>query len=155
MFEVRSSFIQGLGAFAVRQIRRGTRIIEYRGERITHDEADRRYADKVDLHPHVLLFTVDKKIVIDGGVDGNDARFINHSCNPNCEAVNESGRVYIEALRTIPPGEELTYDYQLEREQDDESDWEAQYVCRCGADACRGTMLEPAPKPRKKLKRGT
>jgi len=152
LFEVRASSIQGLGVFALRRIRKGTRIIEYQGERITHQEADRRYDDDQSEHPHILLFTVNKKTVIDAGVGGNEAKYINHSCEPNCEAVIEDGRVYIEALRTISPGEELTYDYQLEREGDQDPAWEQRYACRCGASTCRGTMLASQSKSRKKRK---
>ena len=144
-FEIRTSTIQGLGAFAIRRIRKSTRIIEYQGERITTEEADRRYDDDQSEHPHVLLFTVNKKSIIDAGVGGNEAKYINHSCEPNCEAVIEDGRVYIEALQTILPGEELTYDYQLEREGlDPES--ERRYACRCGTPTCRGTLLAPKSK---------
>lgn len=143
VFEVRSSSIQGLGAFATRRIPKGTRISEYVGERITPAVADERYDDDSAAHIHVLLFTVDKKTVIDAGVGGNEARFINHSCAPNCEPVIEKKRVYIEALRDIPEGEELTYDYNLTREGDYGAETEARYACHCGAQTCRGTMLEP------------
>jgi hypothetical protein len=95
------------------------------------------------------LFLVDKNVVIDAAVGGNDARFINHSCEPNCEPVNESGRIYIEALRSISPGEELTYDYSLTRDEQDDEQTEIDYACRCGARRCRGTMLEVLPKHRK------
>jgi uncharacterized protein len=151
-FEIRPSPIQGLGAFAARRIRRGTRIIEYTGERLTPLEADARYDDDRSEHPHVLLFTVDKRTVIDAGVGGNEARYFNHSCEPNCEAVTEQGRVYLEALRTIAAGEELTYDYQLERGGWPTAEWERRYACRCGAATCRGTML--APPPRRKPRSG-
>ena len=144
-FEIRSSLIQGLGAFATRRIRKGTRLIEYLGERITHAEADTRYPERAES-AHVLLFTVDKRTVIDAGVGGNDARYINHSCEPNCEAVLETRRVYIEALRTIQAGEELTYDYRLERGERSDLEEEKKYHCRCGAKTCRGTMLAPRPK---------
>jgi hypothetical protein len=143
LFEIRSSPIQGLGAFATRRIRKGTRVIEYAGERITPQVADARYDDDQAERPHVLLFTVDKRTVIDAGVGGNEARFINHSCEPNCEAVIEAGRVYIEAVRTISVGEELTYDYRLERDGEQGPEWEQRYACRCGAKTCRGTMLAP------------
>jgi SET domain-containing protein len=142
-FEIRPSPIQGLGAFATRRIRRGTRIIEYVGERITAEEADRRYDADLAEHSHVLLFTVDKRTVIDAGVGGNEARYINHSCAPNCEAELDAGRVYILALRTIAPGEELTYDYHLECDGRDDAELERRYACRCGAATCRGTMLAP------------
>ncbi len=149
-FEVRASAIQGLGAFALRRIRTGTRIIEYQGERIGTEEADRRYDDAGSNRSHVLLFTVDKRTFIDAGVDGNDARFINHSCAPNCEAVLENKRIYIEALRTIAMGEELTYDYRLELPEPYDSKQARRYACRCGAPNCRGTLLAPQSKSRKK-----
>ncbi len=141
--EVRSSPIHGLGAFAARPIRKGTRIIEYAGQRISPEEADRRYDDDQTPHPHVLLFSLDRHKVIDAGVAGNEARFINHSCEPNCQAVIEAGRVYIEALCAISEGEELTYDYNLTRDDTDDEDLEKRYACHCGALACRGTMLKP------------
>lgn len=149
--EVRSSPIQGLGAFAVTNIRRGTRIIEYTGERITSTEADRRYDDDATMHPRVLLFSVDRRTVIDAGVGGNEARFINHSCEPNCIAVTDKRRVYIEALQDIEAGQELVYDYNLTREDDDPRDLKRRYTCHCGAATCRGTMLAPVdPKQRGK-----
>ena len=149
LFEVRSSAIHGLGVFAARRIRKGTRIIEYIGERIASDEADRRYAGDTSEHPHVLLFVVDKHTVIDAAIGGNDARFINHSCEPNCKAFTEQKRIYIYALKTIAAGEELTYDYNLTRDGKDDSETEKRYGCRCGAKTCRGTMLAPKKKQRK------
>jgi uncharacterized protein len=149
-FDIRPSPIQGLGAFATRRVRQGARIIEYTGERLTPAAADARYDDDRGEHPHVLLFTVDRRTVIDAGVRGNEARYFNHSCAPNCEAVTEQGRVYLEALRTIATGEELTYDYHLGRGRWPSAEWERRYACRCGAATCRGTMLAPPPgrKPR-------
>jgi SET domain-containing protein len=143
LLEIRSSPIQGLGAFAVRRIRKGTRIIEYVGELITPGEADSRYDDSQAEYPHVLLFSLDKHTVIDAGAGGNESRFINHSCEPNCEAVVERKRVFIESLRTISEGEELTYDYNLTREEEDDVELEKRYSCNCGAKTCRGTMLKP------------
>jgi len=147
-FEVRRSSIQGRGAFARRKIRKGTRIIEYTGERVSHEEADRRYDDEHMKRHHTFLFTLDRKTCIDAAVNGNDARFINHSCDPNCEAVIDGAHIYIEALRTIQPDEELVYDYQYEREDDATDDDEKLYPCRCGSPKCRGTIL--APRSRKK-----
>jgi hypothetical protein len=141
--EVRESPLHGLGVFAARRISRGTRILEYLGERISHGEADRRYQHKDAADNHTFLFIVDTRIVIDAGVDGNEARFINHACVPNCESVIENRRVFIDALRTIEPGEELTYDYQIQREAQDPPDIDAIFACRCGSDGCRGTMLWP------------
>jgi uncharacterized protein len=151
-FELRNSPIQGTGAFATRPIRKGARIIEYKGERVSHDEADSRYEEDGD-HPHVVLFVVDKRTVIDAGVGGNEARFINHSCDPNCEAVTEKGHVYLEATRDIAAGEELAYDYHLTRDDPDDEEVEKQFACRCGSRNCRGTMLEPVPRKRKRARR--
>jgi SET domain-containing protein len=153
-FEVRSSPIAGMGAFASQPIRKGTRIIEYLGERISPEQADARYDDDRSEHPLVLLFTVDKKTVIDAGMGGNQARFINHACEPNCEAVVEERRVFIEAIRDIPAGRELTYDYSLTREGKFDAETERRYACRCGAKTCRGTMLEPVKGRRKKTRVG-
>ena len=144
LIEVRSSALHGLGVFAARHIRRGTRIIEYLGERVSHAEADRRYEEKDAGDAHTFLFIVDTRTVIDAGVGGNDARFVNHGCDPNCESVIENRRVYIEAVRAIEPGEELTYDYQIQREPDDPPDVDAVFACRCGSERCRGSMLWPA-----------
>lgn len=149
-FVLRGSAIQGQGAFATRPIRRGTRIIEYTGERISHDEADRRYDDGAMGRHHTFLFTIDRSTVIDAAVNGNDARFINHSCAPNCEAIDERKRIYIEAIRDIASGEELTYDYAYERDGTEDEEWERLYMCKCGAPTCRGTILAPMKKRGKK-----
>jgi hypothetical protein len=125
------------------------RLIEYTGQRVSNDEAYRRYDDDAMEHPHTFLFTVDARTIIDAAVDGNDARFINHSCDPNCEAVDDGGRIFIEALRNIRPGEELTYDYQLERSGRWRKEWVERYACRCGAANCRGTLLVKPKRPRR------
>jgi|SRR3990172_7343827 len=140
-FHLRASPIQGQGAFALRRIRKGTRIVEYTGERITPEESDRRYDDDAMDRPHTFLFTINGHTVIDAAVNGNAARFINHSCDPNCEAVDDGGRIFIEALRTVRPGEEMTYDYRLERPGRWRKAWAQRYACRCGAPNCRGTLL--------------
>jgi uncharacterized protein len=153
LIEVRASSLHGLGVFATRRISPGTRILEYLGERVSHAEADRRYRHKDAADSHTFLFIVDARTVIDAGADGNEARFVNHACVPNCESVIESRRVFIDALRTIEPGEELTYDYQIQREADDPPDIDAIFACRCGGDGCRGTMLWPAPARRRERPR--
>ena len=151
LIEVRRSGVHGLGVFAAKSIAKGTRIIEYVGERVSHDEADRRYEEKDANDSHTFLFIVDSKTVIDAGVDGNDARFFNHSCDPNCESTVEKRRVFIEALRDIEPGTELTYDYQIHREDDDPENIDEVFACRCGFPNCRGTMLWPTErKPKRK-----
>jgi uncharacterized protein len=152
LIEVRNSRVHGLGVFALRRIRKGTRVIEYLGERISHKEADRRYDLKQDNDSHTFLFIVDARTVIDAGVDGNAARFINHTCAPNCESCTQDRRVFIEALRTIEPGEELAYDYQIEWDPADPPDIDEIFACRCGAPECRGTMLWPGPADRGKQK---
>jgi SET domain-containing protein len=148
---VRRSAIQGRGVFARLDIPKGTRIIEYTGEPITHAEADRRYDDEAMARHHTFLFTLNRRTVLDGAVGGSDARFINHSCAPNCEAVIEKGHIWIEATQDIPKGTELAYDYGYERDGTETPEDEARYACRCGANGCRGTILAPrkpdAPRP--------
>ena len=153
MFEVRHSPVHGYGVFALRRIRKGTTIMEYIGERVSHDEADSRYENKDPNDNHTFLFTVDSKTVIDGGVGGNDARYINHGCDPNCESSYQSKRIFVEAVKTIQPGEELAYDYQIERDPDDPPNVDEVFACRCGAEKCRGSMLVARQKPRKKKRR--
>ena len=142
LFRVRRSPIQGKGVFAVRRIPKGTRIIEYAGERITPDEAARRYLEDDPGLP-VLLFDLNKNTLIDAGRNGNDARFVNHSCEPNAETILEKARIYIEAIRDIEPGTEITYDYHLDAPRRERARLKKVYACRCGTASCRGTMLEP------------
>lgn len=149
LYEIRQSEIQGRGVFAKRRIRAGQRIIEYAGERISNKEADRRYDDENMKRHHTFLFTLDKKTVIDGARHGNDARLINHSCDPNCEAVIEDGKIWIYAKRNIQPGVELAYDYKYERTNDPED--EEFYKCKCGSPKCRGTIMKP--KRRRRIRR--
>lgn len=145
-FIVRRSAIQGRGGFALRDIRKGERIIEYKGERISWKEADRRYEDDRMGRHHTFLFAVTSRTVIDGARQGNDARFINHACDPNCEAVDDRGRIFIEAMRNIAAGEELNYDYAYARDESTSAEDEQLYVCRCGSPKCRGSILEPPKK---------
>jgi hypothetical protein len=147
LMEVRNSELHGLGVFAAKPIKKGTRIIEYIGDKISHAEADRRYETKDDTDNHTFLFSVDRKLVIDAGADGNDARYFNHSCDPNCESVIEDRRVFIEAIKDIAVGDEMTYDYQIGRERTDPPNIDEIYACKCGAKDCRGTMLWPAKRP--------
>jgi uncharacterized protein len=155
LFEVRHSRIHGYGVFALRRIRKGTNIIEYLGERVSHELADDRYAGKDPQDGHTFLFTVDAKTVIDAGVNGNEARFVNHGCDPNCQTVQIGKRIFIEAIRTILPAEELAYDYRIQRDADDPADIDVVFGCRCGAKNCRGSMLEARPqkRPKKRAKK--
>ena len=142
-FEVRVSKIQGKGAFALRNIRKGTRLIEYLGQRISWRTADKRYDDEKMGRHHTFLFTVDDTTVIDAAVNGNDARFLNHSCDGNCEAITDRKRIFLEARKRIRAGEELLYDYQYERMDDHTKADERFYACRCGSPKCRGSILAP------------
>lgn len=121
--------------------------MEYRGQRISHDEGDRRYPLPRSGPHHTFLFAIDDDVVIDGGSGGNSARLINHSCDPNCESVIEGGRVWIHALRNIRKGEELSYDYHLHLEGRVTAADRKRYPCACGAANCRRTLLDPRWKP--------
>lgn len=149
-YEVRRSEIQGRGVFATRRIRPGQRIIEYAGERISNAEADRRYDEEKMGRHHTFLFTLTSRTVVDGNRKGSDARYINHSCDPNCVAVIEDGRIWIDALKNIQPGTELAYDYQYERTGPKDEELEEFYRCSCGTAKCRGTILKAKPKRRRK-----
>ena len=141
---VRPSPIHGSGVFARRRIRAGERIVEYKGERIAWPEAVRRAEAKGGPLNHTFFFTLADGRVIDGGADGNDARFINHSCEPNCEALeHEDGRVFIYALMDIERGEELSYHYALIYEGRHTAAVKRAFECRCGAPGCTGVMLAP------------
>jgi len=153
-FDVRRSGIQGKGAFANKKIRKGQRVIEYTGERISNEVADDRYDESNMRRHHTFLFTVTPKIVVDGAVNGNESIYINHSCDPNCEAVIEDRRIFIEAIRTIAPGEELVYDYQYERTGEDDEEMAQFYKCLCGSPNCRGSIMKDKPAPRGKKKAG-
>lgn len=139
-FEIRASPIQGLGAFATRFIPEGTRLIEYAGERLTPAEADARYPDDGERH-HTFLFAIDDDVVVDAAVNGNEARFLNHSCDPNCDVIVEDKRLWIETIRDVVAGEELVYDYAFVLEERHTPAAKRRYPCACGADNCRGTIL--------------
>ena len=151
LYLVRSSPIHGRGVFAARSIRKGTRILEYKGERISNREADRRYDDTRMKRHHTFLFTLDKKTVVDGAISagGSDASYINHSCDPNCEAIITGKKIFIHARRDIRAGEELAYDYQYERTGENDDELEKFYFCRCGAENCRGTIMKPERKKKR------
>jgi SET domain-containing protein len=147
-YKVRLSNVHGNGVFATRKIPAGARIIEYCGKRISEKQADQRFGMDPDNPHHTFFFSLENGRLIDGGDNGNDARWINHSCEPNCEAQEEKGRVYIHALRDIRRGEELCYDYGLVVELRMTKALKAAYACRCGSANCRGTMLAPKTRNR-------
>ena len=136
---VRGSEIHGKGVFAARAFAKGERIIEYKGKVITEEAADERYGD--DESNHTFLFLLDNDMVIDAYRGGNSARWINHSCNPNCEPVEEDDRLYIHAIRNIKAGEELSYEYNLVIEDRYTPAIKRLYACRCGTSKCHGTFL--------------
>jgi SET domain-containing protein len=145
---VRRSRVHGRGVFATRAIAEGERVIEYTGDRITHDQADAQCADDEAMaRHHTFFFAVDDEIVVDGGRGGNESRYINHSCAPNCEVVISRRRIYIDALRDIRAGEELSYDYWYTTDDSyTEEDLRRIYPCRCGALKCRGYLARPPVK---------
>lgn len=148
LFEVHQSQVHGNGVFARAPIGAGQRIVEYMGRRIPWDEATERAAASGQPVNYTLFFTLSDGNVIDGGDHGNDARFINHSCEPNCEAYEEDGRVYIHALRDIEPGEELTYNYALVYDGRHTQAIKRAFACHCGSPACTGVMLAPKKRAR-------
>jgi uncharacterized protein len=141
--QVRKSGIHGKGMFALQPIAAGDTIIEYKGEVITWREALRRHPHDPKDPNHTFYFHVDDKHVIDAKYGGNAARWINHACDPNCEADQVDGRIFIKALRDLFPGEELFYDYGLIIDERYTPKLKKQYECRCGSAACRHTMLAP------------
>ncbi len=151
---VRQSTLHGNGVFAARDIPAGTRILEYGGRRITPEQADAMHPVNPDDPFHTFFFALSSGKVIDGGNRGTDARWINHSCAPNCETQENSAgtRVYIMALRDITAGEELFYDYGLVMEGKITKKLQKQYQCLCGNDKCRHTMLALPEKKSKKKK---
>lgn len=141
--QVRRSGVHGKGVFAVAEIPAGTMIIEYKGELITWTEALARHPHDPEQPNHTFYFHIDDDHVIDGNVNGNAARWINHACEPNCEADEVGGRVFVRALRDVMPGEELFYDYGLVIDARYTAKLKKEFECRCGAPVCRGTMLAP------------
>ncbi len=153
-YVVRNSPIHGRGVFAARDIAKGTRIIEYRGRRIEWEEAQALPETDPDNPFHTFFFSLDDGRVIDAGQRGNAARWINHSCDPNCKTEeDEAGRVWIYAKRAIAPGEELAYDYKLRIDGKVTKKDRRNYGCRCGSADCRGTMLDPKLLKKKKKKK--
>ena len=144
LYEVRRSAIHGRGVFATEAIPRGERIIEYKGQRVSWDDAMERPDSDPDDPAHTFLFEIEDGRVIDARVRGNAARWINHSGAPNCVTFeDDKGRVFIEARRAIKPGEELSYDYRLIVDGRLSKKERESYTCRCGKRSCRGTLLNP------------
>lgn len=152
--EVRQSGLHGQGVFARCPIPKGTYILEYEGVRITPEAADAQESSDPNDPFHTFFFSISNGLIIDGGQNGNDSRFINHCCEPNCEGheSDNGDKVFIVALRDIAAGEEILYDYALTIDDKITKTLKEQYACWCGVDSCRGTMLA-VPKPTKKQRK--
>lgn len=151
--QTRRSGVHGNGVFAVQDIAEGETLIEYKGEIISWKEALRRHPHDPSQPQHTFYFHIDDGHVIDGKVHGNAAKWINHSCEPNCQADETKGRVFIKALRNISAGEELNYDYGLIIDEPYTPALLAEFPCWCGSESCRGTLLSPKDEDEEKKAR--
>mgnify|MGYP001579190137 CR=1 FL=1 len=150
---LRRSKIHGNGVFAARDLPAGTRLVEYRGTLRSHDEIDQCYGGEADSG-HTFLFTLNEQYVLDGNVGGNIARWINTSCDPNCETVvvedpggnKQRDRIYVETIKPVRAGDELTYDYCITLDEPHTPRLRKIWQCRCGTERCTGTMLRPKRK---------
>ena len=139
--QIRTSGIHGKGVFAVQDIAEGEVLIEYIGQVIGWQEAQERHPHDPKDPNHTFYFHIDEKHVIDAKFGGNSSRWINHSCQPNCIADEQDGRIFIKARRAIQAGEELNYDYGLVIDEPLTAELKADYPCWCGSRKCRGTLL--------------
>jgi uncharacterized protein len=141
--EVRRSGVHGKGVYATEPIRKGARIIEYTGKHIPWKVAMDLPARDADDPYHTFFFSLDNGDVIDAAKGGNESRWINHSCDPNCETTEEDDRIFVHALRSLRPGDELFYDYRIVPAERRTKKLAKEFACHCGSAKCRGTMLEP------------
>ena len=141
--QVRRSGVHGKGVFALQDLAEGETLIEYVGEVISWDEAQDRHPHDPNDPNHTFYFHVNEDRVIDALHGGNSSRWINHSCDPNCEADEDNDRIFIKAIRNIKAGEELNYDYGLIIDEPYTKKLKAEYPCWCGSAHCRGTLLSP------------
>lgn len=139
--QVRKSKIHGKGVYAVRPIKAGDRVLEYKGKIITWRKAQAIHPHDPSQPNHTFYFHLDDGHVIDGKQNGNSARWINHACEPNLEAEQDGNRVFLKALRDIEAGEELFFDYALMIEGRKTAKVKKEHACLCGSPNCRGTML--------------
>ncbi len=139
--QVRKSNVHGKGVYAVRPIKAGEMVLEYKGKIITWRKALALHPHDPSQPNHTFYFHLDDGHVIDGKQGGNSARWINHGCEPNLEAEQDGNRVFLRALRDIAAGEELLFDYALMIEGRKTAKVRKEYACFCGAPTCRGTML--------------
>ncbi len=144
--QVRQSGVHGKGVFALVDLAEGERVVQYKGELIDWQEALRRHPHDPSDPNHTFFFHINEERVIDGKVNGNAAKWINHSCGANCEADEDGDRIFIRALRNIAAGEELNYDYGLIIDEKYTKKLKKEFACWCGSPECRGTMLGPKDK---------
>ena len=143
MWKVKKSKVHGSGVFATKNIKRNTKIIEYIGEKVRKSEGDKRSAKRIKDYLHseetgsVYIFELNSKYDIDGSPEYNKARYINHSCNPNCEVDIVENRIWISSIKAIKKGEELSYDYGYEFDKNDYKD----HICKCGYKKCIGYII--------------
>ncbi len=143
MWKVKKSNIHNSGVFATEDIKKGTRIIEYIGKKVTKAQGDKISEKRLNKYLHskkegsVYIFELNKKYDIDGSPRYNKARYINHSCSPNCEVDIIRGHIWISAIKNIKKYEELTYDYGYSFDKDDYKD----HVCRCDSKNCIGYII--------------
>mgnify|MGYP006112279007 CR=1 FL=1 len=143
MWNIKKSKVHGIGVIANTNIRKGTKIIEYVGEKVTKKEGDKRSAERIKNYLNkknqgsVYIFELNKKYDIDGTPLYNKARYINHSCNPNCEVDVLNNKIWIIAIKNIKKNQELNYDYGYPFDKDDYKD----HLCRCGSKNCIGYII--------------
>lgn len=140
---VRRSQVHGKGVFATHALAAGERVLEYKGEITSWRSAVRRH-QREGVEGHTFLFGLSDGRVIDGSRGGNSARWLNHACAPNCETIEDDGRIFIHTIRPIEPGEELFIEYLLATDGPLEEEARAQYAYRCAAKGCRQSMLANA-----------
>tara|TARA_Y100000591_G_C21832033_1_gene700241 strand:- start:1158 stop:1646 length:489 start_codon:yes stop_codon:yes gene_type:complete len=157
MWKVKKSKVHGAGIFATRDIKKNTKIIQYIGDKVTKSEGDKRSAQRIKKYLNsektgsVYIFELNKKYDIDGYVKRNNARYINHSCAPNCEVDIIENEIWIQSIKKIKKGEELSYDYGYSFDKDDYKD----HICKCGSKNCIGFIIssEEWPKYLKHIKK--
>ena len=148
LYKIKKSNIDKRGLYALKDIKNGTRIIEYVGKIISKKETEKN--KKFDNKKDIYLFNLNNKYDLDGDFKFNTARLVNHSCNPNCEVEGTGLKLWISAIRNIKKGEELSYDYGFSYDKDYK-----QFPCKCGQKSCVGYIVRSGSRWRitKKLKK--
>ena len=143
MWKVKNSKIHGNGVFATKNIKKNTKIIQYIGKKVTRAEGNLRSEKRLkkflnsEEDGSVYIFELNSKFDIDGSYLYNKARYINHSCNPNCEVDIKNNEIWISSIKNIKKGDELSYDYGFEFDEDDFMD----HKCKCGSKKCIGFVI--------------